>query len=99
MGRHLVIDSSDFYGPLVLTGDGQALRPGDEGFEEARSRAVTFDPPPLDLAEMVDLGYIWEGRFFLTGEGEVSVERFNEVAGGPIGRTGYSVSFSVDDDE
>lgn len=29
------------------------------------------------------LGYIWEGRFFLFGEGEVSIERFNEVVGTP----------------
>ena len=90
---------SDFYGPVVLTGDGRILRPGDEGFDEAQGGAVRYDPGPLDLANTVMDGYIWDGRFFLFGEGEVSVERFNEVAGGPVGDTGYSVSFSVSDDE
>ena len=40
--------TDDFYGPLVL-GGGRALRPGDEGFEEAEASAVRYDPPPLNL--------------------------------------------------
>ena len=44
------------------------------------------------------LGYTWEGRTFLLGEGEVSIERFNEVVGGDLGN-GMSVTFSVEDDD
>jgi hypothetical protein len=40
----------------------------------------------LDFGREHAFGWTWEGRFFLFGEGEVSIERFNErlqeVAGG-----------------
>ena len=49
------------------------------------------------IKNMKPLGYTWEGRTFLMGEGEVSIERFNEVVGGDMGN-GLSLSFSVEDD-
>ena len=49
------------------------------------------------LKNMKPLGWTWEGRTFLFGEGEVSIERFNEVVGGDMGN-GLSLSFSVEDD-
>lgn len=54
--------------------------------------------PLLDINDtiknMKPLGYTWEGRTFLFGEGEVSIERFNEVVGGDMGN-GLSLSFEV----
>jgi hypothetical protein len=49
---------------------------------------------------VIPLGYTWEGHFFLFGrEGPVTVEEFNEVVGGPIGATGWTVSFEVSDED
>lgn len=42
----------DAYGPLVLTGKG-ALRPGDDGFEEAWATAQKYKPPNLKDAQIV----------------------------------------------
>lgn len=49
------------------------------------------------IKNMVPLGYTWEGRTFLCGEGEVSIERFNEVVGGDMGN-GLSLSFEIVED-
>ena len=91
-------DWRDFYGPVVLTG-GRSLRPGDEGFEEAQGSAVRYDPPPLNLSNMVAQGFTWDGKFFLFGrEGEVTIEEFNEVVGGDMGN-GMTVEFSITDED
>ena len=50
------------------------------------------------LRNMEPLGWTWEGRTFLFGEGEVSLERFNEVVGGDMGN-GLSLSIDITDDE
>ena len=97
-GGTSVLSDADPYGPVVLTGDGRSLRPGDDGFEQAQSHAIKYEPPPLNLADAEFGGWTWGGRVFLSGEGEVSIERFNEVMGGPMGN-GYSVSFHITDDD
>ena len=52
------------------------------------------------LQRFVPLGYTWNGQLFLLRrEGPVSVEEFNEVVGGPIGDTGWTVSFEVSEDD
>ena len=50
------------------------------------------------IKNMRPLGWTWEGHTFLFGEGEVSLERFNEVVGGDMGN-GLSLSFDITDDE
>lgn len=50
------------------------------------------------LSNFKPLGYVWEGHTFLFGEGEVSIERFNEVVGGDLGN-GWSLSYEVADDD
>ena len=61
---------------------------------------MNYQPPDINdtLRNMEPLGWTWEGRTFLFGEGEVSLERFNEVVGGPLGN-GMTVSFEITDDE
>lgn len=49
------------------------------------------------LSKFKPLGYVWEGKTFLFGEGEVSIERFNEVMGGDLGN-GWSLSFEAGED-
>lgn len=70
---------ADAYGPVVLTGDGRSLRPGDEGFEEAQATAVKYEPPPLDLANMTVIGWAW-GDFDVVlhadGSGEMRAEHW-----------------------
>ena len=85
-------DSSNPYGPLVI-GNGRTYRPGDEGFEEAQANAIEF-PLRDNLSDFKPLGWTWEGKTFLFGEGEVSIERFNEVVGGDLGN-GWSLSFET----
>lgn len=53
-----------------------------------------------ELRDWQPLGWTWNGRVFLFGEGEVTIERFNEVVGGtaPNGVT-YEFSIVEDDDE
>lgn len=52
----------------------------------------------LDLKNIKPLGYTNNGKFFLLGEGEVTIERFNEVVGGE-GPGGIRYEFSVSHDE
>lgn len=50
------------------------------------------------IKNMKALGWTWEGRTFLFGEGEVSLERFNEVVGGDLGN-GLTLSYEIVEDE
>ena len=87
----------DAYGPVVI-GNGRSWRPGDEGFEEAQANAVPFPMRDTEnLSDFKPLGFTWDGHMFLFGEGEVSIERFNEVMGGDIGG-GWHLSFESGDD-
>jgi hypothetical protein len=53
----------------------------------------------MDLSEgLKPLGYILGGKFFIFGEGEVSLGRFNEVVGGDIGG-GWTLSFEPEEGE
>jgi hypothetical protein len=52
------------------------------------------------VSDFTPLGYTWNGNFYLLGrEGPVTIEEFNEVVGGPIGDTGWTVSFGVSEDD
>lgn len=72
------------YGPLVLTGDGRTLRPGDEGFEEAQANAVQFPNRDYSMADFKPLGWAWgnvEVTIHADGSGELRADHggtFNE---------------------